>query len=119
MNVIWNGWAAQSRRSTRSPVGRTERRRASDRRQRDGLGLLTPVADPRQRRRRQQANVLVGLLLVTAGGGIEGGSVASLQAGTGAGGWLGLMFGLITLAQGVWLVGQRERRSGDRRSRER
>jgi len=86
-----------------------------ERRQKDGLGLLPRVADPRKRRARHRANQVLGAGLTVFGGAVVGCGLAFLHRGEVLHGVLALLLGLITLVQGVWLVGRLERRDRGRR----
>lgn len=92
-----------------------------ERRRRDGLGLLPRETDPRRRQARHRANQGLGIALILFGGTVMGCSLAFVQRGEAAHGGLALLLGLVTLLQGVWLVGRQERRGrmqkGSARSR--
>jgi len=96
------------------PVPRqTGSRLQIERRQKDGLGLLPRVADPRRRQARHRANQVLGAALTLFGGAVVGCGLAYIHRGEAVHGALALLLGLILIAQGVWQVGRRERR--DRR----
>jgi hypothetical protein len=89
-----------------------------ERRRQDGLGLLSPTMNPEQRRRRERFNRAGGLTLTTAGAFLVGGSLGLLYAQPDMVACMGVLLGLSLLAQGILLVGRRDRR-GTRRRRTR
>ncbi len=89
----------------------------TERRRRDGLGLLPPASTPEQRYRRERANKVGGFVLVLIGSFVVGGSLALLQGQFGPEFGFSLTLGLLILSQGLWLLGRRERRKHSRQDR--
>ena len=89
----------------------------TERRRRDGLGLLPPACTPEQRYRRERANKVGGFVLVLIGSFVVGGSLAPLQGQFGPEFGFSLTLGLLILSQGLWLLGRRERRKHSRQDR--
>ena len=88
-----------------------------DRRRQDGLGLLPPAMTTEQRQKRERLNRTGGLMLTVAGAFIVGGSLGLLFERPDVVSWMGVLLGLSMVAQGVSLVGRRDRRGSgtDRR----
>ncbi len=82
----------------------------TERRRRDGLGLLPPARTPEQRYRRERANRVGGFVLVLIGSFVVGGSLALLRGQLGPEFGFSLTLGILVLLQGMWLLGRRERR---------
>ena len=117
-----SGQQESGRRNPASP-GHTSQEGASqegaftERRRRDGLGLLPPARTPEQRYRRERANRIGGFVLVLIGSFVVGGSLALLQGQFGPEFGFSLTLGLLILSQGLWLLGRRERRKHSRQDR--
>lgn len=117
-----SGQQESGRRNPASP-GHTSQEGAfqegafTERRRRDGLGLLPPARTPEQRYRRERANRIGGVVLVLIGSFVVGGSLALLQGQFGPEFGFSLTLGLLILSQGLWLLGRRERRKHSRQDR--
>ncbi|WP_407569694.1 hypothetical protein [Deinococcus altitudinis] len=100
-----------------SHTAETERR--VERRRQDGLGLLPLAMTPEERQKRERFNRAGGLMLTTAGAFIVGGSFGLLFGRPDAVSWMGVLLGLSMCAQGVSLVGRRERRGKKNKGKDR
>ena len=89
--------------------------RRGDRRRKDGLGLLPVATSTDEREYRARLNRLAGLLLAGFGAFITGGSSSLLKSGTIQNAVLGMLLGAVMLAQGLYMIGRRERRRRGRR----
>lgn len=81
-----------------------------ERRRQDGLGLLPLAMTTEQRQKRERFNRAGGLMLTTAGAFIVGGSFGLLYAQPDVVSSMGVVLGLSMFAQGLSLVGRRDRR---------
>ena len=117
-----SGQQESGRRNPASPrhtsqEGASQEGAFTERRRRDGLGLLPPARTPEQRYRRERANRIGGFVLVLIGSFVVGGSLALLQGQFGPEFGFSLTLGLLILSQGLWLLGRRERRKHSRQDR--
>ena len=112
-----SGQQESGRRNPASPRHTSQEGAFTERRRRDGLGLLPPARTPEQRYRRERANRIGGFVLVLIGSFVVGGSLALLQGQFGPEFGFSLTLGLLILSQGLWLLGRRERRKHSRQDR--
>lgn len=89
-------------------------RRNKERRKKDGLGLLPRATTPSQRLIRERINRLIGFLLIIGGVLIVGRLIPAIERGKGSYVFVVVLAPLV-IAQGVNLIGRRERRRTDRR----
>ena len=91
-------------------------RSQTDRRQRDGLGLLPRARTPEEREARHRANLLVGWWLIVMGLVTILSGLRNLIRTQDVTARVLLILGAIVLVQGVRLVRRKERRKVDRRA---
>ena len=114
-----NGRQNTGRQGDTSQEGVFQEDAFTERRRRDGLGLLPPARTPEQRRRRERANKVGGFVLVLIGSFVVGGSLALLRGQLGPEFGFSLTLGGLVLSQGLWLLGRRERRKQGMQDRRR
>ena len=90
-------------------------RSQTDRRQRDGLGLLPRARTPEERKARHRANLLIGWWLIALGLVTTLSGLRNLIRTPNPTARVLLILGIIVLVQGVMLVRRKERRKVDRR----
>ena len=91
-------------------------RSQTDRRQRDGLGILPRATTPEERETRRRANLMIGGWLIVLGLVATLFSLRHLIRVPNFSAWMLLLLGAVVLAQGVALVRRKERRKADRRA---
>ena len=91
-------------------------RSQTDRRQRDGLGILPRAKTPEERGARRRANLMVGWWLIVLGLVAILSGLLNLIRTQDVTARVLLILGAIVLVQGVMLVRRKERRKVDRRA---
>ena len=91
-------------------------RSQTDRRQRDGLGILPRARTPEERETRRRANLMIGGWLIVLGLVATSFSLRHLVRVPDFNAWTLLLLGAVVLSQGVVLVRRKERRKADRRA---
>ena len=107
--------ASDAEVTPRSTEQQPSDRRQGDRRQRDGLGILPRARTPDEAEYRARLNKLGGFFLSCFGALVAGGGGSLLASGFTLNGISGLALGATLFAQGLYVIGKRERRRRGRR----